>query len=126
MTDRFNLTFTDSEHDLYLFLKATPGATREIKAFLRRWMQGSENPAEETEGEQQQDADAKQERIAEIYEITFGDIPEHYGSMHTFLRENGLSAIKGRIQTLRANHPQEAEEVVHLLRRNYPELKGKV
>ena len=125
MTDRFNLTFTDAEHDLYLFLKETPGATREIKAFLRRWMQGGENPAEANQGEQT-DAAAEQERIAEIYELTFGDIPENYGSMYHFLRECGLSAIKGRIQTLTANHPKESAEVVHLLRRNYPELKGKV
>ena len=125
MTDRFNLTFTDAEHDLYLFLKETPGATREIKAFLRRWMQGGENPAEANQGEQT-DADAEQERIAEIYDITFGDILENYGSMRVFLRECSLSAIKGRIQTLTANHPKEAAEVVHQLRRNHPELKGKV
>ena len=125
MTDRFNLTFTDAEHDLYLFLKETPGATREIKAFLRRWMQGGENPTA-TETGTQTDADAEQERIAEIYELTFGDIPENYGSMYVFLRECGLSAIKGRIQTLTANHPKEAAEVVHQLRRNHPELKGKV
>ena len=125
MTDRFNLTFTDAEHDLYLFLKETPGATREIKSFLRRWMQGGENPTA-TETGTQTDADAEQERIAEIYELTFGDIPEHYGSMRVFLRECGLSAIKGRIQTLTANHPKEAAEVVHQLRRNHPELKGKV
>ena len=125
MTDRFNLTFTDAEHDLYLFLKETPGAPREIKSFLRRWMQGGENPAEANQGEQT-DAAAEQERIAEIYELTFGDIPEVYGSMYCFLRECSISAIKGRIQTLTANHPKEAAEVVHLLRRNYPELKGKV
>ena len=125
MSDRFNLTFTDAEHDLYLFLKNTPGATRELKAFLRRWMQGGENPTA-TETGTQTDADAEQERIAEIYEITFGDIPEVYGTMHRFLRECGLSAIKGRIQTLTANHPKEAAEVVHLLRRNHSELKGKV
>ena len=125
MTDRFNLTFTDAEHDLYLFLKETPGATREIKAFLRRWMQGGENPTA-TETGTQTDADAEQERIAEIYELTFGDIPENYGSMYHFLRECGLSAIKGRLQSLTANHPKEAAEVIHLLRRTYPELKGKV
>ena len=125
MTDRFNLTFTDAEHDLYLFLKETPGATREIKAFLRRWMQGGENPTA-TETGTQTDADAEQERIEEIYDITFGDILENYGSMQVFLRECSLSAIKGRIQTLTANHPKEAAEVVHLLRRNHPELKGKV
>lgn len=125
MTDRFNLTFTDAEHDLYLFLKETPGATREIKSFLRRWMQGGENPTA-TETGTQTDADAEQERIAEIYDITFGDILENYGSMQVFLRECSLSAIKGRIQTLTANHPKEAAEVVHLLRRNHPELKGKV
>ncbi|MBO5368616.1 hypothetical protein J6A32_08305 [Methanocorpusculum sp.] len=125
MTDRFNLTFTDAEHDLYVFLKNTPGATREIKSFLRRWMQGGENPTA-TETGTQTDADAEQERIAEIYELTFGDIPENYGTMYHFLRECGLSAIKGRIQTLTANHPKEAAEVVHQLRRNHPELKGKV
>ena len=88
-------------------------------------MQGGENPTA-TETGTQTDADAEQERIAEIYELTFGDIPEHYGSMRVFLRECGLSAIKGRIQTLTANHPKEAAEVVHQLRRNHPELKGKV
>lgn len=88
-------------------------------------MQGGENPTA-TETGTQTDADAERERIAEIYELTFGDIPENYGSMYVFLRECGLSAIKGRIQTLTANHPKEAAEVVHLLRRNHPELKGKV
>ena len=88
-------------------------------------MQGGENPAEANQGEQT-DTAAEQERIAEIYELTFGDIPEVYGSMYCFLRECGLSAIKGRIQTLTANHPKESAEVVHLLRRNHPELKGKV
>ena len=125
VTDSFKLTFTNEEHDLYVFLKNTPGASREIKAFLRRWMQGGENPAEANQGEQT-DADAEQERIAEIYELTFGDIPENYGSMYHFLRECGLSAIKGRLQSLTANHPKEAAEVIHLLRRTYPELKGKV
>ena len=125
MTDSFKLTFTNEEHDLYVFLKNTPGATREIKSFLRRWMQGGENPTA-TETGTQTDADAEQERIAEIYELTFGDIPENYGTMYHFLRECGLSAIKGRIQTLTANHPKEAAEVVHQLRRNHPELKGKV
>ena len=125
MTDRITLVFNNDEHDLYLFFKSTPGASRELKAFLRRWMQGGENPAEETKGAET-DVDAQQERIAEIYELSFGDIPEHYGSMRVFLRECGLSAIKGRIQTLTANHPKESAEVVHLLRRNHPELKGKV
>ena len=125
MSDRITLSFNNDEHDLYLFLKSTPGATRELKAFIRRWMQGGENPTA-TETGTQTDADAEQERIAEIYEITFGDIPEVYGTMHRFLRECGLSAIKGRIKTLTANHPKEAAEVVHLLRRNYSELKGKV
>ena len=125
MTDRITLVFNNDEHDLYLFLKSTPGATREIKSFLRRWMQGGENPTA-TETGTQTDADAERERIAEIYELTFGDIPENYGSMYVFLRECGLSAIKGRLQSLTANHPKEAAEVVHLLRRNHPELKGKV
>ena len=125
MTDRITLVFNNDEHDLYLFLKSTPGATREIKSFLRRWMQGGENPTA-TETGTQTDADAEQERIEEIYDITFGDILENYGSMQVFLRECSLSAIKGRIQTLTANHPKEAAEVVHLLRRNHPELKGKV
>ena len=125
MTDRITLVFNNDEHDLYVFLKNTPGATREIKSFLRRWMQGGENPTA-TETGTQTDADAEQERIAEIYELTFGDIPENYGTMYHFLRECGLSAIKGRIQTLTANHPKEAAEVVHQLRRNHPELKGKV
>lgn len=125
MTDRITLTFTNEEHDIYLFLKNTPGATREIKSFLRRWMQGGENPAEANQGEQT-DAAAEQERIAEIYELTFGDIQENYGSMYNFLRECSISAIKGRLQSLTANHPKEAAEVIRLLRRNHPELKGKV
>lgn len=125
MTDRITLVFNNDEHDLYLFLKSTPGATRELKAYLRRWMQGGENPTA-TETGTQTDADAEQERIAEIYELTFGDIPEHYGTMYHFLRECGLSAIRGRIQTLTANHPKEAADVVRQLRENHPELKGKV
>ena len=125
MTDRITLTFTNEEHDIYLFLKNTPGATREIKSFLRRWMQGGENPAEANQGEQT-DAAAEQERIAEIYELTFGDIQENYGSMYNFLRVCSISAIKGRLQSLTANHPKEAAEVIRLLRRNHPELKGKV
>ena len=125
MTDRITLVFNNDEHDLYVFLKNTPGATRELKAYLRRWMQGGENPTA-TETGTQTDADAERERIAEIYELTFGDIQENYGSMYNFLRECSISAIKGRIQTLTANHPKEAAEVIRLLRRNYPELKGKV
>lgn len=125
MTDRITLAFNNDEHDLYLFFKSTPGASRELKAFLRRWMQGGENPTADQEGIKT-DADAGQERIAEIYELSFGDIPENYGTMYHFLRECGLSAIKGRIQTLTANHPKESAEVVHLLRKNHPELKGKV
>lgn len=122
MSDRFNLTFTDTEHDLYVFLKSTPGATREIKAFLRRWMQGGENP---TAGIQT-DADADRERTAGIYELTFGDIVENFGTMRNFIRECGLSAIQGRIITLRANHPQEAADVLDILKANHPELKGRV
>lgn len=123
MSDRITFSFNNDEHDLYLFVKSTPGATREIKAFLRRWMQGRESPAEQ---ERQADAEQQQERVAEIYELTFGDIAEHYGTMHVFLRECSLAAIKGRIQTLTANHPAEAAEVLQLLRSEYPELKGKI
>ena len=122
---RRTLPFNKDEEDLDKFLDTQPNWSREVKAFIRRWMQGGENPAEANQGEQT-DADAEQERIAEIYDITFGDILENYGSMQVFLRECSLSAIKGRIQTLTANHPKEAAEVVHLLRRNHPELKGKV
>ena len=122
---RRTLPFNKDEEDLDKFLDTQPNWSREVKAFIRRWMQGGENPAEANQGEQT-DTAAEQERIAEIYELTFGDIPEHYGSMYHFLRECGLSAIKGRIQTLTANHPKESAEVVHLLRRNHPELKGKV
>ena len=125
MSDKINFSFGNDEHDLYLFIKNTPGMTREMKDYARMRMQGGENPAEANQGEQT-DADAEQERIAEIYELTFGDIPENYGSMYHFLRECGLSAIKGRLQSLTANHPKEAAEVIHLLRRTYPELKGKV
>lgn len=125
MSDKINFSFGNDEHDLYLFIKNTPGMTREMKDYARMRMQGGENPTAEQQGEQT-DADAEQERIAEIYEITFGDIPEVYRTMYQFLRECGLNAIKGRIQTLTANHPKEAKEVVQLLRRNYPELKGKV
>ena len=125
MSDKINFSFGNDEHDLYLFIKNTPGMTREMKDYARMRMQGGENPTEANQGEQT-DTAAEQERIAEIYELTFGDIPEHYGSMYHFLRECGLSAIKGRIQTLTANHPKESAEVVHLLRRNHPELKGKV
>ncbi|MBO5430695.1 hypothetical protein J5991_01440, partial [Methanocorpusculum sp.] len=81
MSDRITLSFNNDEHDIYLFLKSTPGATRELKAFIRRWMQGGENPTA-TETGTQTDADAEQERIAEIYELTFGDIPENYGTMY--------------------------------------------
>ena len=88
-------------------------------------MQGGENPTA-TETGTQTDADAERERIAEIYELTFGDIQENYGSMYNFLRECSISAIKGRLQSLTANHPKEAAEVIRLLRRNHPELKGKV
>ena len=122
---RRTLPFNKDEEDLDKFLDTQPNWSREVKAFIRRWMQGGENPTA-TETGAQTDADAEQERIAEIYELTFGDIPEHYGTMYHFLRECGLSAIKGRIQTLTANHPKEAAEVVHQLRRNHPELKGKV
>lgn len=122
---RRTLPFNKDEEDLDKFLDTQPNWSREVKAFIRRWMQGGENPTA-TETGTQTDADAEQERIAEIYELTFGDIPEHYGTMYHFLRECGLSAIKGRIQTLTANHPKEAAEVVHQLRRNHPELKGKV
>ena len=122
---RRTLPFNKDEEDLDKFLDTQPNWSREVKAFIRRWMQGGENPTA-TETGTQTDADAERERIAEIYELTFGDIPENYGSMYHFLRECGLSAIRGRIQTLTANHPKEAAEVVHLLRRNHPELKGKV
>ena len=122
---RRTLPFNKDEEDLDKFLDTQPNWSREVKAFIRRWMQGGENPAEANQGEQT-DAAAEQERIAEIYELTFGDIQENYGSMYNFLRECSISAIKGRIQTLTANHPKEAAEVIHLLRRNHPELKGKV
>ena len=122
---RRTLPFNKDEEDLDKFLDTQPNWSREVKAFIRRWMQSGKNPAEANQGEQT-DAAAEQERIAEIYELTFGDIQENYGSMYNFLRECSISAIKGRIQTLTANHPKEAAEVIHLLCRNHPELKGKV
>lgn len=122
---RRTLPFNKDEEDLDKFLDTQPNWSREVKAFIRRWMQGGENPTEANQGEQT-DADAERERIAEIYELTFGDIQENYGSMYNFLRECSISAIKGRLQSLTANHPKEAAEVIRLLRRNHPELKGKV
>ncbi|MBR4118339.1 MAG: hypothetical protein IKK56_05595, partial [Methanocorpusculum sp.] len=72
---RRTLPFNKDEEDLDKFLDTQPNWSREVKAFIRRWMQGGENPTA-TETGTQTDADAEQERIAEIYELTFGDIPE--------------------------------------------------
>lgn len=125
MTDKINLSFANDEHDLYLYIKNTPGMTREMKAYARSRMQGGDTPTEAENQGEQTDAEHR-EQVRGIYELTFGDIQEHYGTMRNFLRECGVSALKGRILNLRAHHPQEAADVLNLLRENHPEIGGTI
>lgn len=118
MTDRFNLTFTNSEHDLYVQLVAEKNPSGLLKGLLKAYLNGDmEAQAEDAEPELNQ-------ALIEGLLMTFiGDDIENYQGESQFLANVDL---RSRIRMLNVNHPKEADAVIALAKAKYPFVGAKL
>lgn len=123
MTDRFNLTFSNDEHDLYLKVMALPQKTRIIKDLLRAYFDGNA-PAAAVRDDPKDETDFA--LIGTLVGMTVGEDVTAYGGEYQFLQYVTAAMIQNRISSLRIQHPKEADEVISQIRRMYPKIGEKI
>lgn len=88
MTDRVTLTFTNAQHDLYLWVKANPDALKQMKEVLQELKDGKRVLSSE-QTEEHEDRSAK---LESIMIRQFGYLKTDYKSENDFIACNGGEA----------------------------------
>ncbi len=89
MTDRVTLTFTNAQHDLYLWVKGNPDAFKQMKEVLQEFKDGKRAPVTAEQLEEHEDRSAKLESL--MIRI-FSDLKTGYKDENEFIVLNGGEA----------------------------------
>lgn len=114
MTDRFNLSFTNDEHELFVWLQNQKNASGLLKDLLRSYRNGEQSIVEKKEPE------TDQVIINALMRNFIGEDVENYGGEKAFLRYVGKPAMNRRVSMLMTAHPVEAASVIRAAKERYP------
>ena len=116
MTDRFNLSFTNDEHELYMWLQTQKNPSGLIKDLLRAYRNGEQSAAPKTDAEPETDLT----KINALMQNFVGEDVANYGGERNFLRYVDRQMLNNRVSMLMATHPEEASDVIKLAKEKYP------
>ena len=115
MTDRFNLSFTNDEHELFLWLQSQKNGSGLLKDLLRAYRNGEQKPASAAE------PDGPSPAVVNALLQTFiGEDIAGYGSEKQFLQYVNRQMINTRVSMLMTAHPVEAVAVIAAAKERYP------
>lgn len=121
MTDKLNLTFTNEEHDLYLWLKDQPNASGLIKDLLKGYRNGGTRPSADPASEEPAEA-----VIKSLVATFIGDDVREYGGERAFLDYVDEQMLSNRVARLMQAHPVEAVYVLAAAKKTYPAIGAKL
>lgn len=116
MTDRFNLSFTNEEHELFVWLQSQKNASGLIKDLLRSYRKGEQSISAAADAEPANDPAI----INALLRIFIGEDVDGYGGEKAFLRYVDKPAMNRRVSMLMAAHPVEAAAVLAAAKAKYP------
>lgn len=116
MTDRFNLSFTNEEHELYLWLQSQKNPSGLIKDLLRAYRNGEQTAAPKADAQPANDPVL----IKALMQTFVGEDIEGYGGERAFLQYVDRQMLNNRVSLLMAAHPVEAAAVITATKERYP------
>lgn len=116
MTDRFNLSFTNEEHELYLWLQSQKNPSGLIKDLLRAYRNGEQAAAPKADAQPANDPAL----IKALMQTFVGEDIEEYGGERIFLQYVDRQMLNNRVSLLMAAHPVEAAAVITATKERYP------
>lgn len=122
MTDRFNLSFTNGEHDLFVWLQSQQNPSGLIKDYLKAKRNGEISDSI-TQEENKPDNSVL---ISSLLRSFIGDDVDAYGGEAVFLDNIDTQILNTRVSLLVAAHPNEADAVISLAKERYPVVGAKL